>query len=140
MTNLTIGNSVTSINERAFYGCNGLSSVTCLATFPPSAENEPFSSQAYNSATLYVPQESVESYCDAASWKKFTHIEGLTVAEPGDIDGDGKLNVKDVTDLIDLILAGKANIIDYPAADVNRDGNINIADVTALIDKLLSSN
>ncbi|MBR4829539.1 MAG: leucine-rich repeat protein [Muribaculaceae bacterium] len=52
----------------------------------------------------------------------------------GDVDGDGKVNIDDVTSLIDLLLAGATP---PAAADVDGDGKVNIADVTALIDMLL---
>ena len=53
----------------------------------------------------------------------------------GDVDGDGQVNIADVTALIDLLLAGTTP---PAAADVDGDGKVNIADVTALIDMLLS--
>ena len=57
-------------------------------------------------------------------------------AGPGDTNGDGVINVADVTDLIDVLLCGG----ELPAyCDMNGDGNINVADMTSLIDMLLSS-
>ena len=53
----------------------------------------------------------------------------------GDVNGDGAVNITDVTALIDLLLSGA---VPPAAADCNRDGNVNITDVTALIDYLLS--
>lgn len=53
---------------------------------------------------------------------------------PGDVDGDGKINIDDVTTLIRMLLSGESTT---PGADVNSDGKINIDDVTTLIDKLL---
>lgn len=53
----------------------------------------------------------------------------------GDVDGDGVVNISDVTALIDYLLA------ETPIAgdgDIDGDGNINIGDVTALIDILLT--
>ena len=54
----------------------------------------------------------------------------------GDVDGDGKVSIDDVTVLIDSLLSG-----DDPAnpagADCNGDGIISIDDVTTLIDYLL---
>ena len=57
----------------------------------------------------------------------------------GDVDGDGKVSIADVTDLIDMLLTGATSAMDYPAADVDGDGKITIADVTSLIDMLLTS-
>lgn len=55
----------------------------------------------------------------------------------GDVDGDGKVSIADVSALIDILLNG--DTIDTPSpADVDQDGNVNIADVSALIDRLLS--
>ena len=54
----------------------------------------------------------------------------------GDVNGDGEVNIADVTALIDYLLGG--GDINEAAADVNSDNDINIADVTALIDYLLS--
>ncbi len=54
----------------------------------------------------------------------------------GDVNGDGDVNIADVTALIDLLLSGGS--VDVAEADTNRDGDVNIADVTALIDYLLS--
>jgi len=56
----------------------------------------------------------------------------------GDVDGDGEVNIADVTRLIDYLLDSSFEI-DPATADVNRDGGINIADVTMLIDHLLGS-
>ena len=53
----------------------------------------------------------------------------------GDVDGDGNVNIADVTSLIDLLLNGAEMV---PAADCDLDGGMNIADVTTLIDYLLS--
>jgi len=58
----------------------------------------------------------------------------------GDVDGDGKLSIADVTGLTDLLIYGDTSSSEdvMQAADVNRDAIIGIADVTALIDLLLS--
>ena len=52
----------------------------------------------------------------------------------GDVDGDGGVNIQDVTALIDKLLNGAEMI---PEADTDQDGAMNITDVTALIDYLL---
>ena len=58
----------------------------------------------------------------------------------GDVNGDGKISIGDVTVLIDYLLDNNApGVIPY-AADVNGDNNVSIADISALIDKLLNNN
>ena len=53
----------------------------------------------------------------------------------GDVNADGRINVSDVTALINMILG----IIpkNEATADVNHDGHINVSDVTALINIIL---
>ena len=78
---------------------------------------------------------------------------------PGDVNGDGKLSIKDVTTLIDILLRDvaeddpdpnpdpdpdlqsqlKAIRAEYLAADVNKDGKVSIKDVTDLINILLAT-
>ena len=69
-----------------------------------------------------------------------TYLPYLDVqTEPGDVNGDGAVNISDVTAMIDYLLSGNAELIDVVAADVNGDSMINISDATALIDLLLGS-
>ena len=60
-------------------------------------------------------------------------------AVKGDVDGNGKVDIADVTALIDNLLADSASA-DPSVADLDGDGKVTISDVTALIDKLLSGN
>ena len=53
---------------------------------------------------------------------------------PGDVNGDGEINIADVNALIDMILS--QNISE--SGDVNGDSEVNIADVNAVIDMILS--
>ena len=58
----------------------------------------------------------------------------------GDVDGNGVVDINDVTRLIDVVL-GKAVEFDENAADCNVEGGngmIDINDVTALISRVLS--
>ena len=59
------------------------------------------------------------------------------VVTAGDVNGDGHINIADVTLLIDYLLNNDSSLIDLANADVDGDGVINISDVTKLIDNLL---
>ena len=60
-----------------------------------------------------------------------------TPQEPGDLDGNGLIDIADVMYLIDFIL-GECSAEEYAAADVDNDNNISIADVVFLVDMILS--
>ena len=55
---------------------------------------------------------------------------------PYDVDGDGQVNIADVTALIDMLLSPQMLMMQQ--ADVDGNGELNIADVTFLIDHILS--
>ena len=52
----------------------------------------------------------------------------------GDVNGDGEVNISDVSCIIDLILSGTVS----PAGDVNGDSEVNITDINMVIDIILS--
>ena len=62
------------------------------------------------------------------------------VSMPGDVDMDGKVDIEDVTSLIDMLMGSVLTVYDPVAADLDRDGVVAIADLTVLIDLLLSGN
>ena len=137
LTSVTIGSAVTIVNEGAFLGCPLLAKVICHATTPPTLDLVANEFENYNSATLFVPAESLEAYQAHEQWGQFYRIVPFLGAGPGDVNGDGKLSISDVTGIINELLSGD----ELPAyCDVNGDGMVNITDVTALINMLLSSN
>ncbi|MBQ9555684.1 MAG: DUF2436 domain-containing protein [Muribaculaceae bacterium] len=89
--------------------------------------------------TKYEVQVMATSATDETEWCDI--VEFVTLAEDpvvlrGDIDKNGKVNIDDVTTLIDMLLNG-----DFPysiEADCDRSGKVDIDDVTTLIDYLLS--
>ena len=65
----------------------------------------------------------------------FRRITVLVEALKGDVNGDGKVNISDVTLLISYLMSDSGNIDRY-AADMNGDTDINITDCTKLINYL----
>ncbi len=87
-----------------------------------------------NMDTVYI------SYYEGWQLRGFTEYRMINEAlvMSGDADGDGKVNISDVTTLIDYLLSGNTSVINLVGADCNQDSRVNISDVTALIDYLLS--
>ncbi len=56
----------------------------------------------------------------------------------GDVNGNGVIEIADVTALIDYVLVGDATGINLAVADLDGDNLVGIADVTLLIDMILS--
>ena len=74
LTSVTIGNSVTSIGDYAFYGCSGLTQITTLAQTPPEATYNSFEGVDLT-IPVYVPAGTLSAYKAATGWSKFTNIQ-----------------------------------------------------------------
>ncbi len=67
--------------------------------------------------------------------KKCVNASWVEITVKGDVNGDGKINVSDVTALINMIMG--ITTMDATVADVNGDGKVNVSDVSALINIIL---
>ena len=88
MTEVTIGNSVTSIGESAFRSCSNIRSIYCQPTTPPSAYSD-FSDNVLIYATLYVPIGRKSVYEAVDPWRNFWNIEEMEFNGIEDIVADG---------------------------------------------------
>ncbi len=77
LTSIEIPNSVTTIGGWAFAYCSSLQSITCLATIPPSLEDNAFNGT--NDCPIYVPSGSVDAYKAATNWFQYKNrIQAIT--------------------------------------------------------------
>ena len=134
---MTIPNSVTEIGGGAFLGCTGLKKICSLNPVPPVINEDTLidedTFETYH-ADLFVPKGCYLRYKEAEYWKNFTFISEISEAT-GDIDGDGEINVGDVTALINKLL--NVASFDDDVCDINGDGEVNVTDVTSLINMIL---
>ena len=79
LTSISIPASVVSIGDYAFHNCTGLSKITCFATTPPVIYSHTFPSSVTNRAYLYVLAESLNAYQSASYWKNFIYIQEIPV-------------------------------------------------------------
>ncbi len=70
----------------------------------------------------------LSAYQTASQWCEFTNIKD-DLTEIGDINLDGKVDVSDVTTLVNMIANGETANLEL--ADINADGKVNVSDVTA---------
>ena len=133
LTNFNMSN--VSDVEAMFYGCSALTTIYC---------NDDWSKYPliYNDAELFsgcvklvgaVPFEDGNDYSDWANPDTGYFTRKLV---RGDVNGDSKVTIADVTALVNIIL-GKTTSYNTAVADINNDTKITIADVTALVNIIL---
>ena len=134
LTSVTIPNSVTKIGNDAFYYCSGLTKIDAY----PNPEKVSTGWDAFygvpENGTLHVLPKYLSAYLTASEWRDFTHIKD-DLTEIGDINLDGKVDVSDVTTLVNMIANGETANLEL--ADINADGKVNVSDVTALVNIIL---
>ena len=79
LASVNIGESVTTIGLGAFIYCYYITSVTCLAKECPVCDkglwNNIFS--VFDTATLYVPKQSIDAYKTTDPWSSFVNVVAL---------------------------------------------------------------
>ncbi len=144
LTEIYLPASVQELEPSAFSTITATTRVTCMAVEPPALGEGGafFSAEVFANATLYVPLASVEKYKAAAGWQEFQHIEGIDTGEepgvPGDLNGDGNVDIEDVNLLINLILDKITPEQLQGDADLDGSGTADVADVNNLINLILN--
>ena len=133
------GENVQSIGEEAFSDCTAMTKIISHCATPPVCGNQALDDINKWECTLFVPSESKDLYQSAEQWRDFFFIEDAIEepATPGDITGDGIVNVGDITTIASMILDES---LMNDAADINNDGIVNVGDITTLVSMILGSN
>ena len=126
---ITIPASVEEIGEYAFAYLGSPLTVVSHITEPFDIDESIFEG---NDPTLCVPYGTKAMYEALEGWSVFT-----TIIEIGDADGDGSIDVNDVTSTINYILGKPVASFFEGAADVDGDGVIDVNDVQGIIDRAL---
>lgn len=141
LKSVIIGNGITYIGNRAFDN-NYMTDVYCYSKDVPEAEYNAFATDVrkLESTTLHIPATSIEAYKAAVAWKDFGKIVALDdeiSVLAGDANGDGDVNVFDVTATVNYILGTPYEGFVFEAADVNGDDVVNVFDVTKVVNIIL---
>jgi hypothetical protein len=130
LNSISIGNSLKRIGSYAFNDCSNLLNVRCYSIKPPvvGVGYQDFYSTLAGNAILHVPATALTKYKSTEPWSMFGNFKVL----PGDVNGDGKWDMKDVNAILNYILNPYGSF-DKDAADMNGDGIVNIVDIVLLL-------
>ncbi len=92
LEDVTLGRALEQIGKDSFNNCESLKAIRCKSMIPPQFDGG-FEEKTYTEATLYVPDDAMDAYRNAAPWKNFAKIEpnstgigDITVAPADDDD------------------------------------------------------
>ena len=102
----------------------------------PWAVNQPATSGDWNAYGVIVKNGGTLEFALVA-WEKYVEPQPEFIR--GDVNKDGKVNISDVTALINLLLTNNTDITEHPEGDMNESGDLTISDVTALVNYLLTN-
>ena len=143
LTEIKLPDSLTEVGERAFSFCDNLKSVTIPSSVTTIGEQAfGYTGVMWSSAPMSrIDGFTITGYSGTeaeryANDNGFKFISLGTTNEPeilGDVDGDSKVNIKDVT-MIQRTAASIITLSDVQTkfADVNKDGKVNVNDATAI--------
>ncbi len=159
---IVLGNGLNTIEDYAFY-TESLMAVYSMRTDPPTLANQVFHYSTTSEGTLYVPTGSKAAYQSANGWKEFrnivevdsfdeviAHLDEIYGHIPGDVNGDGVVNIADANSVIEVIINGGENghgrspdgdgdfLSAFVHGDINGDGVVNITDINTLIYLILT--
>lgn len=127
LSKVTINAQVTSIDKWAFSRSTNLQTIIVKAATPPSLVESAFDNTVYNTATLFVLEESAQAYGATSPWSKFKNwgvidSQGIryTYATVDDSPKATVVGYKGWAD--DLVIAGSVKGHDgqvYPVKEIN---------------------
>ena len=126
LTSIMVASDVKNIYELAFYNCSSLIELSLPGTVD------------YIYKTAFNGSLNLTVWCDSASYA-YDKLSswGINVAQIGDANGDGKLNIKDATH-IQKATAGLVTIefSDTLRADADFNATVNVRDATWIQKKI----
>ena len=132
----SFGSSVEEIGQEAFSDCTAMTHLISHASTPPTCGSQALDDINKWECTLSVPSGCIGYYQQANQWKEFFFVEDDADAPAyitGDANGNGVVEIGDVTSVLTLMATPEATGYDNKAADANGNGVIEIGDVTTIL-------
>lgn len=140
LTSIILPDNLIEIGSDAFFGCTSITSVTIPDTVDVIGENAfgyfydytSFENQKINDLIIYCYSGTAAEKYAIENEFDYELLDAEDVPQKGDITGDGKVDITDVTRLISHV-RGVRPLEDTALGDLNGDKKVDITDVTMLI-------
>lgn len=139
LQSIIVPNSVTNIGSLAFSNCAKLEDVYCLAdklsVESSGSEGMYINPNAFTSShpeniLLHVLEPYIDEYGTIEPWKNFKNIVSHVL---GDSNGDKKVDVADIVEIINYVMNIPSEKFDKFSADVNHDYHVNEEDIELIV-------
>ena len=127
-------NDWTAFNSTYRYGPTATTTITTSTLYTTAKRNNNYSYYFTGDGSDYLVTFNI----DALTFN-LSVIEPQATVMLGDVNGDGAVNIIDVTTLIDYLLGAEYEDFNTLNADADEDGSISISDLTFIIDMILCS-
>ena len=114
MSNITIPESVISIDINAITECDGLQSLTMQSPIPPTLVcDSEYHNEWLSMLELYVPRGSIDAYKADATWSKFGLIEVYEVQPDYELTADNILARKGRVTMLPISMNNVGDIVSF---------------------------
>ena len=114
LKNFTFGSGLQSIGQEAFSDCFNITQISSEAVVPPTCDINALDDINKWNCKLFVPKTNINAYKQAAQWKEFFFIEGIT------------------TGIINNIYNKTENVDVYTIDGIKRLSKANVNEINAL--------
>ena len=113
-----------------FFSCSGLNTIYCNDSWSCGSSSSMFSDcTSLQGAIAYDSGKTNVTYANPDTG----YFTRKSVSLKGDANGDGLVDVNDITAIVNAIQGQASTTFDETAADVNGDGVVDINDLTGLV-------
>ncbi len=118
MTSVSLPSTLTTLERKTFGESSQIRTVICGAKVAPQGGSDnTFANDVYNSATLYVPVGSTQSYRNTAPWSQFNNIEEFAYSSDNEFTiGDLRYSVINGSSVKVIGVAGTPASVTIPNA------------------------
>ncbi|MDO4510996.1 MAG: leucine-rich repeat protein [Bacteroidales bacterium] len=135
LTSFVVPASMQRIGTMAMAGTTGMQVIKVYTTYVPELGDSVWAGVDQPRVNLDVKSAKAAHLFETTDqWKEFHILKDYIM---GDVNGDGLLDVSDVSAMISYVLGDVPDPFIIEVADLTGDGNIDISDVTTLIEYVL---
>lgn len=129
--------TVAYLGSRAMAGMTALEQLDAMAATPPALGDSVWAGVDQPSVKLVTADNTAAAlYGAAEQWQDFYIAQDFL---PGDVNGDGVVDVSDINQIIALMLGNDPDPFIFAAADIDGNGVIDVSDINGIVNIIMGT-